>query len=230
MDGLLLNLGFEIRLVDYPMFKDHAPHTGADLRAKDGILSQSQIDALGLFNADRRQGHKAPDLISAGRSIRLKIKPDFACSTGDGYYPPRCMGIMTCRKLSSPAGRKTPGVVSIFVSRITLGVLTTSRTSRRKRTLKAMRSGPPSMLASITVWLTPVYSDCPEISTVPGWLSLPGVIWIRAICVPSRAKISACLHALGLAGVDITVRVWWERGMTCSWSGERGSMSWENRS
>jgi hypothetical protein len=64
------------------------------------------------------------------------------------------------------------------------------------------------MLASITVWLKPVSSDWPEISTVPGWLSEPGVIWMRAMCVPSRAKISACLQALRMAGVEMTVRVW----------------------
>ena len=51
--------------------------------------------------------------------------------------------MITCRKLSSPTGRITPGLVSAVVSRATLGVLITSSTSRRKRTLKAISSGGP---------------------------------------------------------------------------------------
>ncbi len=50
-------------------------------------------------------------------------------------------------------GRSTPGLVSAVVSRATLGVRITSSTSRRKRTLNAISSAGPSMLASTTFWL-----------------------------------------------------------------------------
>src|SRR4030065_716934 len=149
MDALIAYLSFKIRLADHAVLEDGAAHTSTHLCAQDWILSQSQINAQGLFNADGWQGHKGTNRRGeASVANILHIHKDWGWMIRP--YPPRCMGMMTCRKLSSPAGRKTPGVVSMFVSRITLGVLTTSSTSRRKRTLKAMSSGWASMLASLT--------------------------------------------------------------------------------
>ena len=39
------------------MLEDGPAHASADLRAQDGILRQSQVDAEGLFGADGRQSH-----------------------------------------------------------------------------------------------------------------------------------------------------------------------------
>src|SRR4030042_2747506 len=60
MDSLLAHFGFEIRLADHTMLEDSPTHTDADLRAQDGILRQSQVDAQGFFSTDGRQGHRCP--------------------------------------------------------------------------------------------------------------------------------------------------------------------------
>jgi hypothetical protein len=57
MDSLPAHLGFEILLGYHPVLEDYTSHAGADLRAQDGILRQSQIDAQCLFCADGWQGH-----------------------------------------------------------------------------------------------------------------------------------------------------------------------------
>ena len=66
--------------------------------------------------------------------------------------------MITCKKSpwvsDAPTGRITPGRVSAVVSSATFGVLITSSTSRRNRTLNAISSGGPSMLASTTFWLS----------------------------------------------------------------------------
>src|SRR4030067_976581 len=209
LDVFFVNLCFKLLRGNYAAIVQLPAHARPNASSQDRILSQRQVDAEHPIRRSDWEGH-----IAIGRKDQL----------------PRCIGMMTCRKLSSPTGRMTPGAVSMVVSRATFGVLITSKTSRRKRTLKAIKSGGPSMEAVISVWFCPVSSDWPEISTMPGFNSPPGVMLIRAMREPSRAKISACLPALRNSSVESTVRVWQLRGMICSSSGKVPSISWETRS